>query len=66
VAFPLVFLFVGLAAIAWTITLESDWTEAGIFGVQPSKMSQAISGELDQTRGREIVMVSLVETEEEQ
>jgi hypothetical protein len=63
-AYPLLFLFLGLLLTAWTFDFEPDWSDAGVLGIPPARFSDTISSEADQLRHREMVMVSLVEETE--
>jgi anti-sigma factor RsiW len=63
-AYPLLFLIFGLLLAAWTMDFQPDWSESGILGIPPARFSQAISSDADLNRDRELVMVSLVESEE--
>ena len=63
-AYPLLFLVLGLLLAAWTMDFQPDWSESGVLGIPPARFSQVISSDADVIRGRELVMVSLVESEE--
>ncbi len=60
-AFPLLFLVLGLLLTAWTMDFEPELTESGVLGIPPARFSDAISSEADRLHSREMVMVSLVE-----
>ena len=62
-AYPLVFLFLGLLLTAWGTALPNDWTEAGVLDIPPAQYSAAVS-EAEMIQNREMVMISLVETSE--
>jgi len=57
-AYPLLFLFLGLLATAWTMTSDSEWADTGVFGIPQPVYSAAASVD------RDLVMTSLVETAE--
>ena len=63
-AYPLLFLVFGLLLAAWTMDFQPEWSESGVLGIPPARFSQVISSDDDVIRGREMVMVSLVESEE--
>jgi len=65
-AYPLLFLLLGLLLTAWATTFDSDWNETGLLGIPPLRYSVNISSEADRLRSRDMVMVSLVETIEGQ
>ncbi len=65
-AYALLFLFFGLLLAAWKMTLQTEWGEAGVLDIPSARFSAAISSEADRIRSREMVMVSLVETSEDQ
>ena len=60
-AYPLLLLFLGLLLTAWTTHLQSDWSEAGIFGIPPARFSRMIATDADRAHSRDLVMVSLVD-----
>ena len=60
-AYPLVFLLLGLLLTVWTVNVETEWTEAGVLGIPPSRFSEAISSEADRLHSRDLVMVNLVD-----
>ena len=60
-AFPLLFLVLGLLLTAWTMDFEPDLIESGVLGIPPARFSETISSDADRLRSREMVMVSLVE-----
>lgn len=61
-AFPLLFLFLGLLLSAWTMMTTADWDAEGIMGIPPRRFSQTIASDTD----RDMVMVSLVDGIESQ
>jgi putative zinc finger protein len=63
-AYPLLFLVLGLLFAAWTMDFQPEWSDSGVLGIPPARFSQAISSDADLVRGREMVMVSLVDSEE--
>jgi hypothetical protein len=63
-AYPLIFLVFGLLLAAWTMDFQPEWSESGVLGIPPARFPQVISSDADVIRGRELVMVSLVESEE--
>lgn len=63
-AYPILFLFLGLLFAAWTMDFQPEWSESGVLGIPPARFSQVISSEADRYRNREMVMVSLVESVE--
>ncbi len=56
-AYPLLFLFLGLLLMAWSMTFQTDWAETGVLGIPPARFSTSVSSEA----GRDLVMISLVE-----
>jgi hypothetical protein len=61
-AFPILFLFLGLVVSAWTMMATSEWEAEGIMGIPPRRFSQTITSQTD----RDMVMVSLVDEIESQ
>jgi len=61
-AYPLLFLLLGLLLMAWSMNFQTEWTETGVFGIPPARFSGVISSEADRMRSRDMVMISLVET----
>ena len=60
-AYPLLFLFLGLLFTAWTMTSGTEWNETSVLGIPPARFSGSISTEADRMHNRDLVMISLVE-----
>lgn len=61
-AYPLLFLLLGLILTAWTMTFPTESSDSGVLGIPLARYSVTISSEADRMRSREMVMVSLMET----
>ena len=63
-AFPLLFVFLGLILTAWTMSWQADAGEISVLGIPPAQYSDRISTDADRLFNRDLVMISLVETPE--